>query len=332
MTCFLRLWSGSRHGIRDAIALVLALLVLTSITGAAHASPSKKRIALTFDDVPRMPGAFFTPDERTRRLIAALRQSGVRQAAFFVNPGNLEQPYGKGGARRIAAYVKAGHVIANHSYSHRHLSELTPDAYTADLDRGAAWLKGRPGFRPWYRYPFLDEGFSDVAKRDAVRAALRARGLHNGYVTSDSNDWLMEALTIDAKRAGQPMDMKALRDLYVRTVLGAADFYDALARKTIGRSPVQVMLMHETDLEAMFVADAVKALKADGWEIVSADRAFADPISREEPNSVRTSMGQIAAMADARGVPVRQLYDPSFHEEAIKRAFAAEVLHKAPAP
>jgi len=309
----------------------LLLAVLAFVGCAAHAAPSQhKRIALTFDDVPRMPGAFFTPDERTRRLIAALKASGVREAAFFITTGNLEQPYGKGGEQRIAAYVKAGHVIANHSYSHRHLSEMTPEEYIADLDRAAAWLKGRTGVRPWYRYPFLDEGFSDVAKRDALRAALRARGLHNGYVTSDSNDWLMEALTVDAKRAGEPIDLKALRDLYVRTVVGAADFYDGLARKTLGRSPIQVMLMHETDLEAMFVADAVKALKADGWEIVSADRAFADPISREEPNSVRTSMGQLAAMADARGVPVRQLYDPSFHEEAIKRAFAADVLHKAP--
>ena len=309
---------------------LLAFLLVPLAAVAAHAAPATKRIALTFDDVPRMPGAFFTPEERMRRLIAALRQNGVRQAAFFVNPGNLEQPYGKGGAARISAYVRAGHVIANHS--HRHLSELTPEAYVADLDRGAAWLKGRAGFRPWYRYPFLDEGGADVAKRDALRAALKARGLHNGYVTSDSNDWLMEALTIDAKRAGQPMDMKALRDLYVRTVVGSADFSDALARKTLGRSPVQVILMHETDVEALFVADAIKALKADGWEIVSADRAFADPIAAEEPNSVRTTMGQIAAMADARGVPVQQLYDPADGQEAISRAFAAQVLHKAPTP
>jgi peptidoglycan/xylan/chitin deacetylase (PgdA/CDA1 family) len=315
-----------------ALAALAALLLLPASWSGAVPAPQHKRIALTFDDVPRMPGAFFTPDDRTRRLIAALRASGVREAAFFVTSGNLEQPFGQGGAQRIAAYVRAGHVIANHSYSHQHLSKLTPEAYVGDLDRAAAWLKGRPGFRPWYRYPFLDEAFDDVAKRDAVRAALRARGLHNGYVTSDSNDWLMEALAIDAKHAGQPIDLKALKDLYIRTVVGAADFSDALARKALGRSPIQVMLMHETDLEAMFVADAVRALKADGWEIVSADAAFADPIAREEPNSTRTSLGQIAAMADARGVPVGQLYDPNFQDEAITRAFAAEVLHKAPTP
>jgi hypothetical protein len=92
------------------------------------------------------------------------------------------------------------------------------------------------------------------------------------------------------------------------------------------------MLMHETDVEAMFVADAVRALKAKGWQIVSADRAFADPIAREEPASTRTNMGQVAAMADARGVPFVQLFNPATGEPAITRAFAAEVLHKAPTP
>ena len=57
-----------------------------------------------------------TVEQRTERLIAALRRAGVRQAAFFVTPGHLEQPWGAGGEARIAAYVRAGHVIANHSY------------------------------------------------------------------------------------------------------------------------------------------------------------------------------------------------------------------------
>jgi peptidoglycan/xylan/chitin deacetylase (PgdA/CDA1 family) len=313
------------------IARLIAFLLLC-LGGAAHGAPAQKRIALTFDDVPRLPGAFFTSEERTRRLIAALRRSGVRQAAFFVIPGNLEKPFGAGGEERIAAYVRAGHVIANHSYSHQHLSQLSAADYLADIDRATAWLKDRPGYRPWFRYPFLDQGRKDVAKRDAVRAALRERRLQHGYITSDSNDWLMESLVVQAKANGEAIDMKALRNLYVRTVVGAADFSDALARKALGRSPIQVMLMHETDLEALFVADAVKALKADGWEIVPVDQAYADPIAAEEPDSIRVSLGQIAGMADARGIPLKQIYEPTYGEEGITSAFAAEILHKAPTP
>ena len=43
--------------------LVAALLLIF----AAAPATADKRIALTFDDVPRGRGAFFTPDQRTIR-------------------------------------------------------------------------------------------------------------------------------------------------------------------------------------------------------------------------------------------------------------------------
>lgn len=58
----------------------------------------------------------------------------------------------------------------------------------------------------------------------------------------------METLTIDAVRAGKAMDMTALRDLYVETMVQAAEFNDGLARRTLARSPAHVLLLHETDL------------------------------------------------------------------------------------
>ena len=91
------------------------LLLFTLFASPALA---QKRIALSFDDVPRQAGAFFTPDERTRELIAALQRGGVRQAGFFVTTGNLERPHGVGGEARIDAYVGAGQIIANHSATH----------------------------------------------------------------------------------------------------------------------------------------------------------------------------------------------------------------------
>ena len=142
----------------------------------------------------------------------------------------------------------------------------------------------------------------------------------------------MEQRTIEAVRASQTIDRDALHNLYIETHVEAAEFYDGLARRTIGRSPAHVLLLHETDLAALWIADLVAALRARGWEIVTADEAFADPIAREEPNSIRLPMGQIGAMADARGVPVREIYNPAFQQEWIAAAFATEVLHKAPKP
>jgi peptidoglycan/xylan/chitin deacetylase (PgdA/CDA1 family) len=281
----------------------LLTLWATILAVAAPLAAQDKRIALTFDDVPRGAGAFFTPDERTARIIAALRQAGVPQAAFFVTTSGLDSPDGAGGEARIAAYVAAGHVIANHSHAHVHLDATAAEAYLADLDRAATWLERRPGYRPWFRFPFLDEGGRDKARRDAVRAGLAARGLRNGYVTADGSDWHLEALTIDAKRAGRAMDMAALRKLYLQSQLSGIAYHDALARRTLGRSPPHVMLLHETDLAALFIADLVAELRREGWTIISVDEAYADAeLAAAMPDVPHSSGTLIGMMAWERGV------------------------------
>ena len=243
---------------------------------------SEKRIAFSFDDAPRGPGAFLEPGERPGLLIEALETAGIKQAAFFINPGRITDH--DNDAADIAAYADAGHVLANHSADHSKLSAVSATAFLADIDAAEAWLDDKPNYRPWFRFPFLDEGGTNRDKRDAVRAGLKQRGLMNGYVTVDASDWYLEDLAIAAAKAGQLMDWNALRDLFVESYVQSAEFSDDLARRTLGRAPVQMILLHETDLAAMFVDDLAAALKKQGWTIVSADEAYRDPIAHMEPD------------------------------------------------
>jgi peptidoglycan/xylan/chitin deacetylase (PgdA/CDA1 family) len=314
------------------IRFLAALLLLAfASTAPAAPKPEPKRIALSFDDVPRRPGAFFTPEQRTLGILSGLSAAGVRGAVFFVTTGNLDKPDGKGGEERIMMYSGAGHLIANHSHAHRRLSQVSAGEYLEDVDRAAAWLRNRPGYRPWFRYPFLDEGRADKAKRDAVRAGLAKRGLMNGYVTADGADWNLEALTVAAGEADKHMDMQTLRDLYVETMVGAANFYDGLARKTLGRSPAHMLLLHETDLAALFLPALVEALRRDGWQIIGPDEAYADPIARALPDPPSAQGTRIEAMAWQKGLPAPRWYE----RENVKVAnalFAERVLKETPAP
>ena len=308
--------------------ILLFLLLLTISWSGAEA---QKRIAFTFDDVPRGRGAFFTPDERTIRLIAGLHQAGVKQAAFYVVPGQVGHDDGLGGEQRILAYVAAGHVIADHSFTHPHLNELSAADYMANVDKAEAWLRGREGRRPWFRYPFLDEGGDDKAKVAAVRAALKARGLRNGYATIDGSDWNIESLTADAVKAGKRIDMEALRDLYVETMVGAADFADELAQKTWRRQPAQVIVLHETDIAALFIADLAKALRDDGWTIITADEAYADPISKLAPDVPSANGTLVELAAWEKGVPPPRWYERNDIDLA-NRLFRERVLHEVADP
>lgn len=309
----------------SAVGRLLALLMALVLAGCAtmpEPTPDK-RIALTFDDIPRRGGAWLDDDERTRRIIAGLREAEVEQAAFFLNPGRIaERP---GAEARIAAYVGAGHVIANHSATHPHLNVTDAASYLADIDAAEAWLKGRKGYRPWFRFPYLDEGGRDLARRDAVRAGLAARGLVNGYVTVDASDWFYEQAAIDAVKAGKRVDRAALRDLYIENHVEAAEFTDALARRALGRSPAHVLLLHETDLAAFWIGDLVRALEAKGWTIVSADAAFADPIARIMPNVPVAQGTLIEALAWAKGLPEPRWYSRN-NTRVAGRLFAERVL------
>jgi len=307
---------------RIVARLVLAVLLVFSTFPAAA---QEKRIAISFDDVPRQPGGFMTPDERTVRLIAGLHEAGVEQAAFFVTTGNLEQDYGKGGEARIRAYVAAGHVIGNHSHSHGWLTDADPAAYIADLDKAEAWLAGKPGKRPWYRFPYLDEG-RDLARRDTLRAALRERGLLNAYVTVDNFDWAVDDLTRKAMEARQTIDLTNLDALYVETIVDTAEFNDRNAREILGRSPAHVLLLHETDLNALFIVDLVAGLRAAGWTIITMDEAYRDPIARMEPDTLHLGGGRVSALAAAAGRDPDTLVHPRTNEAELARLFEELVV------
>lgn len=308
-----------------ALMLVVRADPIGNVGASVMREEPAKLIALTFDDAPRAPGAFMTTNERGAKLIAALREAGVEQAAFFVNSGRVN--IGDGDERRLMNYVAAGHVLADHTANHPRLERVSAEAFLADIDVNEAWLKRHAGYRPWFRFPFLHEGGRDKAKRDAVRAGLKARGLINGYVTVDGSDWNMEALAVQARRAGTPVDMGALRDLYVETHVQSAEFSDDLMVRTIGRSAPHVLLLHETDLAALFIGDLVKALRAAGWQVVTADRAFADPIYLLQPDTPYASGTLTEAMAWEKGIKGPRWYERN--EIAIaNRLFADRVIHE----
>ncbi|HWU95210.1 MAG TPA: polysaccharide deacetylase family protein [Sphingomonas sp.] len=325
--------TGLRFTLKALIACIALAMVVPgkrSIGVYASTPPqaAAKRIAFSFDDVPRGAGAFLSEDERTRKLIAVLRSRGVSQVALFLNPGRIDNgAAGKAAMRRIRAYLAAGNVLANHTWLHPHLSKVSAEEFLGQVDKAQEWLNKQPNHRAWLRFPFLDEGGPDKAKVAAVRAGLAARGIRNGHVTAEASDWNIEGLTIAAKKAGKTIDMAGLRDLYVESHVQAADFADQLAIKTIGRSPAHVMLLHETDIAALFIGDLIDALRRDGWEIITPDLAYADPIYLSLPDVPWTNGTLTEQMAWEKKVPPPRYYDRNDLKIA-NPLFAERVLHE----
>lgn len=316
-----------------ALVFVLATSVRLESPTQAHAAPipvkiasksDDKRIAFSFDDVPRDPGAFLRDGERPGLLLEAMRHGGIEQAAFFVNPGRITDS--DDDAETVLRYAAAGHVLANHTAHHSKLSAVSAQKFLTDIDEAQVWLDGKPNLRPWFRFPFLDEGGTSKSKRDAVRAGLRDRNLINAYVTVDASDWYLEDLALVAAKQGKIMDWNAMRDLFVESYVESANFSDDLARRTLGRAPVQMILLHETDLAAMFVDDLAIALKEDGWTIVTADEAYADPMVSMIPDVEMADGTRTQMLAAERGVGNRWYMRND--QKVAKKLFAERVLRE----
>ncbi len=281
-----------------AFALAMTLVVSQTPLNAGKIAVSgdgTKRIALSFDDSPRGPGGLLNVDVRPQLLVSALRRAGVKQAAFFANPGRAEGSNSH--AATLQFYGNAGHVLANHTANHVALSDSSADVFLADVKKAEDWLKGQKGYRPWFRFPRLDEGGKNIGKRDAVRAGLKSMGLRHGYVTADGWDWYLDGLVRKAEASGQKMDMDALRQLFIETHVGSANFADNLAQRTMGRPVAHMLLLHDTDLSAVYMEDLVAALRKDGWTIITADEAYADPMGRLP----------LPVIADANGTLIQML-------------------------
>lgn len=311
-------------------AYLYALLTAAVITVASAQEGEPRRIAFTFDDVPRGDGPIFTGLERAEALIEGLAANGVSGAMMFVQTSFIAQR--ADGRRRLLMYQAAGHVLANHSHTHPMLSVVGAAAFLEDVDAAMKGLQAFSGVAPYFRYPFLDEGEGGNEQRDAVRAGLARRGLENGYVTVDTYDWYMASLLAEAVRAGHRPEPDVLCQVYSELLYDNIEFYDRIARTTLGRSPAHVLLLHENDLAALCVDDLATALRIGGWTFVPALEAFADPIAGLEPDTLFLGQGRVSALAHRAGWPPRALIHESEDEEYLRALFVEKGLLPAGIP
>src|SRR5690606_3381489 len=100
---------------------------------------------------------------------------------------------------------------------------------------------------------------------------------------------------------GKTVDYFKLKNLYLDHLLNSIEFYDKMAMDVIGRSPKHVLLLHENDLAALYVDELIDKLRKMGWEIISPEEAYADPIAQIVPDVLLNGQGRIGAIAKEKG-------------------------------
>jgi peptidoglycan/xylan/chitin deacetylase (PgdA/CDA1 family) len=259
-----------------------------------------QKVALSLDDAPFLrPTPLMAAPAQHQAMLATLKARKV-QAILFTNGVNGgDSPEGRGILR---AWGEAGHLLANHSYSHWDLNrdEVTLDAYEADILRGEALIRDLPGFTKRYRFPFLRAG-NTAAKRDGFYAFLKARGDAIGHVSIDTADWLFDERLRKRLEKEPSADLAPYRDLYLKHLWACARFYDAWSRAVFGREIPHVILLHSRLLNGLFLGDVLDFFRAKGWTWIGPGEAFKDPAYALMPKNLPGGEALADAVSAERG-------------------------------
>ncbi|MBZ3902640.1 polysaccharide deacetylase family protein [Streptomyces griseiscabiei] len=160
---------GRRSAVVAAVLASIAPLALTTAGAApARAAACTGYVGLTFDD---------GPSGNTPALLGALRGNGLRATMF--NQGQ----YAAARPDQVRAQVTAGMWVANHSYTHPHLTQLGQAQIDSEISRTQTAIAGAGGGTPkLFRPPYGETNAT-------VKAVASRYGLTEVLWQVDSEDW-----------------------------------------------------------------------------------------------------------------------------------------------
>jgi peptidoglycan/xylan/chitin deacetylase (PgdA/CDA1 family) len=274
----------------------------------ALAKTAAPQFSITMDDFNWHDPVKLTATERNESILNTLQSNSIK-AALFVVGGNIDSDKGK---QLLSSWDKAGHMIGNHTYSHRNYgaSQTVVKDYEQDILHAEELLKEFSRFKKYFRFPMLREG-ETAAKRDAMRAFLAEHGYRVGHVTIDNSDWAIDQRLTTRLKKDPNADVKPYRDFYMEHMWARAEYYDTLAQRVLNRPVKHTILMHFNLLNGLFLNDLIAMFKSKGWQPIDAEEAFTDPVFLAKPNVLPAGESIVWSLAKENGAIAKSLRYPA---------------------
>jgi peptidoglycan/xylan/chitin deacetylase (PgdA/CDA1 family) len=216
-----------------------------------------------------------------QRLIAGLTRAHISVTGFVIVK-TVEQA-GAVGQRSIHLWLNAGFDLGSHSYSHPNFADITTEQMEADIARADATLKpllaSHHRSLQFFRFPYNHTGDTQ-AKHDAIAAFLKEHGYQVATCTIDTSDYLFAEAYARAVGSKDVVTAARIRREYLSYSATEIEFYAALNRRVLGYEPPQVMLIHDSLLNADSIDDILALFRSRGYGFVSLAEAQRDPAYR----------------------------------------------------
>ncbi|WP_218010959.1 polysaccharide deacetylase family protein [Herbidospora mongoliensis] len=198
-----------------ALGVLSASLAVVLSTPAGAANCSGGYVGLTYDDGPNAGN--------TTTLLNALRQNGLRATMF--NVGQNAQ----NNQALVRAQRDAGMWIANHSYTHPHMTSMSQSQMQSEIQRTQTAIQQATGTAPTlFRPPYGETNAT-------LKAVQQQLGLREIIWDVDSQDWNGASTAQIAQRAGglQNGQIILMHDQYATTVAAIPQIAQTLTSRNM---------------------------------------------------------------------------------------------------
>lgn len=262
--------------------IILTLAFFTSLISVAQPT-----ISFTFDDGSLSKRANYEFEEWNDMILSALDDAKIK-AVFFVKTEGKSTDKGR---HLLETWNDKGHLIANHTYSHPNFNkeEINAEDFRTELLRADSLINSFSNYTKLFRFPYLKEG-NTTTEVDSIRQIMKYYGYKNGHVTIDGSDWYIDSRLRKRLNQNPQADIEAFKDFYLEHIFQRANYYENLSLKLTGRHINHTLLLHHNLAAALFLDDLIAMFKSKGWNVISADEAFKDPIFEQTPNHAGESL------------------------------------------
>ncbi len=296
---------------------VIMVLAASTVWAQVQGS-SQRKVALTFDDLPKVVIGASAPLGDINDVRATLWQlsSDLRgiPAIGFVNEsklyvdGELEQRIDV-----LRMWLKDGHQLGNHTFSHSDFQNAPLGVFEDDVIRGGVvtgnLLRARGEKESFFRFPYNHTGPTREAK-DALEKFLAERGYSIAPYTVQHDDYIFNEVYVRARKSWNSELQERVRAAYLDHLDSAFNYYEGQARALFGREIPQIFLIHANDLNADAVGEMLNRLRKRGYSFISLEEALRDPAYQSKDDYVGPyGISWLHRWAISKGLP-RDMNEP----------------------
>jgi peptidoglycan/xylan/chitin deacetylase (PgdA/CDA1 family) len=229
------------------VRVLLAFAIVAVLVGSASAkvwptpamgdsASGGPEIVFTFDDGPN--------PTLTPKVLDILKKHDVKAIFFLV--GEMVDTKNKNVPKILRRMIAEGHVLANHTMTHKDLCRVAEEKGAAEIDGGREAIVKITGVHPlWFRAPF-------GVRCERIEGLLDARGIQHMHWDLDPQEWkhgdkakVVDYVTGQLARA-KGRNVLLLHDIHAVTVQALPDILAWISaenerRKGTDKKPIRIV-------------------------------------------------------------------------------------------